>query len=253
MKFIISLLVLISSSAVAAEYTNVVNEYQPNPLAHSYMGYEEITKEEKPHVPEFEVIVNRSTYMMDVVEDGAIIEKKRVIVGRKGRSTPLIETQFSHIELNPVWDVPKSLADDMVRKFKSKEKPLAYIKRNGYYFISSEDGTEIPASAIDWINISSQGPYDFKIKQKPGPLNMLGRVMFVLKDTRGVQMHGTANPELFEREVRRFSSGCIRVDKADDLAAMLLNKPADEYEKYLNQIGNKWIKLPTPVKVKVVE
>lgn len=231
---------LVPSKACAAEYIASIDEYRP-PV------------EEAPPPPQYEFVVNRSTFMMEIKRNGEVIDTRRVIVGKPGRATPLIETQFNNVELNPTWDVPKSLEDDMVRKFKGKEDPVGYIKRNGYYFVGPA-GDHIAPEEIDWKTISGKGPYEFKIKQKPSDLNMLGPVMFVLQGSGGVQMHGTANPELFENDTRRFSSGCIRVDGAGDVAAMLLDKTPDEFERYRNGIGSgKWIRLENPVKVKVVE
>lgn len=234
------MLALASREACANEYVAMIDEY-PRPVV------------EEPEFPEYEFIVNRSTYTMDVFANGQLINTHRVIVGRPGRTTPVLETQVKSIELNPTWDVPKSLTDDMVRKFKSQENPLDYIRRMQYYFVD-KDGNEIPANAFDWSTMPNNGPYDFKIKQKPGPLNMLGQVMFVLEGTGGIQMHGTSTPNLFEHEQRRFSSGCIRVDGANDVAAMVLGKDLEEFHQYRTDLGSgKWIKLPVPIKVKVVE
>jgi murein L,D-transpeptidase YcbB/YkuD len=230
--------VLFFTSANATEYIAMVDEYRA------------VAEIQQP--PQYELVVNRSTYMMDVVVDGQVVDTRRVIVGKPGRSTPLLETEFINIEVNPTWDVPKSLTDDMVRKFKGKKDPIAYIKRNKYYFVGP-DGNHIKPEDIDWTTIPDTGPYEFKVKQEPGPLNMLGPVMFVLKGSNGVQMHGTANPELFDRETRKFSSGCIRVDGAETLAAAILGKTPDEFERYRRELGNKWLRLPAPVKVRVVE
>jgi murein L,D-transpeptidase YcbB/YkuD len=206
-----------------------------------------------PPPPAYKLVVDKSNFTMDIFRDGQWIDQRRVIIGKKGRETPTLTTQFSNIELNPIWDVPKSIADDMVRKFKHKKDPIAYIERNGYYFVSKNDGAHINPREIDWKTISGSGPYEFHIKQEAGHLNMLGPVMFVLEHNMGVQMHGTANPELFEKPVRKFSSGCIRVDGAGQLAAVLLDKSDDEFEQYRKKVGNKWIKLPVPVTVEVVD
>lgn len=239
--FRVAFLTLLTGSAFAntiePTYVNATDDYGVNP----------------PPPPQYSIIVDRSDFTMDVFVDDEHIETRRVIVGRKGRETPLIDTEITHIELNPTWDVPKSIADDMVRKFKGKEDPIAYIKRNGYYFVGP-DGNHIAPEEIDWTTISDYGPYEFKLKQKPGDLNMLGNVMFVLKGTGGVQMHGTSSPYLFENETRAYSSGCIRVDGANDLAASILDKTPDEFASYRKKMGEgKWIKLPDPIPVTVIE
>lgn len=234
---IASLLMLITPCA-NAEYGPIANDYQTTIV--------------EPPKPSYEIIVNRKSFMLDVIKDGEQIDARRVIVGRPGRNTPTLESEFIHMRINPTWNVPVSITDDMIRKFKGKPDPIAYIKRNKYYFVG-KDGNRIPPESFDWATISNTGPYDFQLKQEPGPLNMLGPVMFVLKDTGGIQMHGTANPELFDSEVRQFSSGCIRVDGAADLAANLLGKTPDEFEVFRKKVGSKWITLDQPVKVKVVD
>jgi murein L,D-transpeptidase YcbB/YkuD len=235
----LGLLLVTIAQEVSAEYGPVENDYH-------------VDEQEQPPKPEYELIVNRNSFMMDVIKDGEQIDAKRVIVGRPGRTTPTLETEFVHMRINPTWNVPVSITDDMIRKFKGKPDPIAYIKRNKYYFVG-KDGNRIPPESFDWKTISDKGPYDFQLKQEPGPLNMLGPVMFVLKDTGGIQMHGTANPELFENDVRKFSSGCIRVDGAVEVAANLLGKTVDEFEIFRNEVGSKWITLDQPVKVKVID
>jgi murein L,D-transpeptidase YcbB/YkuD len=245
--FLLLGIVLFSSNANATEYPNKTAA-ETNA---EYPHVEPVVVEIPKRMPQYELIVNRNNYTMDVYVDDALVESRKVIVGKPGRETPTIEAEVSHIELNPVWDVPHSITDDMVRKF--KQKGVDYIVRNGYHLYDKADGSEIDPHSIDWKTISGNHPYEFIIKQDPGPLNMLGPVMFVLKGTGGVQMHGTANPELFEKETRRFSSGCIRVDGAAQLAAAMLDKSEDEFWKLSKKVGNKWIKLETPAKVKVID
>jgi murein L,D-transpeptidase YcbB/YkuD len=228
------------TDARSTEYLVMVNDY-------------EHMRPPPPPPPEYEFVVNRSTFMMDVYLDGELIESRRVIIGKPGRETPVMETEIKMVELNPTWDVPKSIASDMVRKFKSKKDPVAYIKRLGYYFVG-KDGKRIPPESIDWKTIANNGPYEFQIKQKPGHLNMLGEVMLVMENSNGIQMHGTSTPRLFDEQTRQFSSGCIRVDGVNELVAMLLEKELDEFHEYREDIGNgKWLRLPTPIKVKVVD
>jgi murein L,D-transpeptidase YcbB/YkuD len=229
------------SEIARAEYTTTQIDYP-----------ELIPPPPPPPPPQYKLVIDKSEFVMDIYRDEQWIDQRRVIIGKPGRETPTLTTQFSNIELNPVWDVPKSIADDMVRKFKRKKNPIAYIENNGYYFIGP-DGKEFSPTEIDWQTISDVGPYEFKIKQVAGPLNVLGPVMFVLEHNMGVQMHGTSTPDLFEKPVRKFSSGCIRVDGAGQLAAVLLDKSDDEFEQYRKKVGNKWIKLPVPVTVEVVD
>lgn len=228
----VTIILLLMITVVMAEYGEEHNDY----------------KEKEPQV---EIIVNRSTYTTEVFIDDELLSTHRTIVGKKGRSTPILETEVISIEINPDWNVPESLTDDVVRKLKRKENPIAYIERNGYKFIINEK--EIDPTDIDWNLISSTGPYAFKIIQDAGKLNVLGNVMFVLKDTGGIQMHGTNTPALFDNDERRFSSGCIRVDNINVLAAFMANKTDDQFTSIVQSKKNTWIRPKYPIKIRVVE
>jgi murein L,D-transpeptidase YcbB/YkuD len=61
------------------------------------------------------------------------------------------------------------------------------------------------------------------LRQDPGPANALGRIKFMFPNQHLVYLHDTPSKDLFERDVRAFSSGCIRVERPLELAELLLN------------------------------
>jgi murein L,D-transpeptidase YcbB/YkuD len=68
----------------------------------------------------------------------------------------------------------------------------------------------------------SKTVYRYDLKQEPGPKNALGRVKFVFPNPYGVYLHDTPAKDFFNRSVRTYSHGCIRVEKPIDLAEYLL-------------------------------
>ena len=54
-----------------------------------------------------------------------------------------------------------------------------------------------------------------------GPNNPLGRVRFSTDNNQNIYLHHTNEPDLFNRSSRALSSGCVRVERWDDLAALL--------------------------------
>lgn len=60
------------------------------------------------------------------------------------------------------------------------------------------------------------------VRQRPGSTNSLGLVKLIFPNDGNVYLHGTEAPELFSREERDLSHGCIRVEKPADLAAWAL-------------------------------
>lgn len=60
-----------------------------------------------------------------------------------------------------------------------------------------------------------------KVAVTAGPDNPLGKLRFNMYNPHTIYLHHTNSPSLFDRSRRAFSSGCIRVQKAYDLAQWL--------------------------------
>ena len=165
-----------------------------------------------------------------------------VIIGKPGRSTPLLETTIERIEFNPYWDVPTSIQHDVVQKALKHGNIANYFRNHGYRMIVG--GEEVNPSTNNT---------NYRIRQDPGEGNMLGRIMFVLKNTGGVQMHDTPMKNLFNEDVRRFSSGCIRVENAVALASYILEISEEEVMTHINEGRNKYVPVKKFVSVKIVD
>ena len=62
----------------------------------------------------------------------------------------------------------------------------------------------------------------YRIRQLPGKWNALGEVKFLFPNQYDVYLHDTPGKNLFDRTVRTFSHGCIRVKNPLQLAQLLL-------------------------------
>ena len=98
--------------------------------------------------------------------------------------------------LNPWWDIPASIV---------RESVGGLVRRN-------------PAVARARGYVWSGGHY----RQKPGPGNALGLMKLAMPNPYRVYMHDTPNKDLFGKDVRAFSHGCIRTAQALEFAAALL-------------------------------
>ena len=66
-----------------------------------------------------------------------------------------------------------------------------------------------------------------RIRQRPGPQNALGDIKFVFPNNNNIYLHHTPAPQLFARDRRDFSHGCIRIEDPVALAQFVLrNDPA---------------------------
>ena len=60
------------------------------------------------------------------------------------------------------------------------------------------------------------------IRQRPGSNNALGAVKLIFPNAHSVYLHSTPAQQLFSKSRRDFSHGCIRVERAAELAAWAL-------------------------------
>ncbi len=170
--------------------------------------------------------VNIADFQLEAWADGAIERVHQVIVGQLYRSTPSFSGKITHLVFSPWWEVPRSLAvRDKLPLFK---RDAGAVTRLGYVVID-RNGSIVDPAGIDWKALSS-GNFPFRLRQRPGPQNALGAVKFMFPNKHNVYLHDTSTPALFGRVRRNFSSGCIRVESALDLAQWLL-APMPEWSR----------------------
>jgi len=167
------------------------------------------------------IMVNIPNYSLTYYNNGATILSSRVIVGRPDRKTPLMRSALNNVVLNPPWNVPTTLVrQDIVPKV--KQDPM-YLYKHGYTLLSgwNADAEVIDPSMIDWQMVSAAN-FPYRIRQAPGATNSLGRYKFNMPSSDAIYLHDTPNHALFQRDIRALSSGCVRVNKASELADLLL-------------------------------
>jgi L,D-transpeptidase YcbB len=162
--------------------------------------------------------VNIADYRLEAWANGSIERVHQVIVGKQYRSTPSFSGLMTRLVFSPWWEVPRSLAvRDKLPLFRRDPDALA---RFGYEVID-RNGEVVDPAGIDWKSLSANH-FPYRLRQHPGPLNALGAVKFMFPNAHNVYLHDTSNPELFAHVRRSFSSGCIRVESALDLAQWVL-------------------------------
>ena len=75
------------------------------------------------------------------------------------------------------------------------------------------------------------------VRQRPGPKNALGFVKFMFPNDYNIYLHDTPNHELFKKDVRAFSHGCIRVEKPAELAQWVLGWTPERVEAAMHGSG----------------
>lgn len=168
------------------------------------------------------ILVNIPNYSLIYYQDGAERLSSRVIVGQPKRKTPLMSSSLNNVVVNPPWNVPTKLTrQDIIPKV---IQDPGYLQRHGYTVLSgwSQDSEVIDPTMIDWSMVSP-ARFPYRLRQAPGANNSLGRYKFNMPNSEAIYLHDTPSHDLFQRDVRALSSGCVRVNKASELAGMLLH------------------------------
>jgi murein L,D-transpeptidase YcbB/YkuD len=166
--------------------------------------------------------VNIPAFTLKVVDKGEIVQTMRVVVGRKDRPTPVFSGRITYLEINPYWTVPPQIAKkDILPKI--QQDPSYLIRKQIKVFENwKRTAVELDPYSIDWNQVNEHY-FPYRLRQEPAVNNALGRVKFMFPNKLNVYLHDTPLKELFQRQRRSFSSGCVRVEKPTDLAAYLLN------------------------------
>ncbi|MEX1206768.1 MAG: L,D-transpeptidase family protein [Dongiaceae bacterium] len=168
------------------------------------------------------VFVNMADFELKVVDGPQTVLDDRVVVGTPYQQTPEFSEMMTYIVVNPYWNIPPSIAGkEMLPKIR---KDVGYLARNRIEVLSdwTESGRPVDPATIDWSRLSARH-FPYKLRQVPGADNALGRLKFMFPNRFNIYLHDTPARTLFERTVRSFSHGCIRVQHPVDLAAVLLD------------------------------
>jgi murein L,D-transpeptidase YcbB/YkuD len=183
------------------------------------------------------VILNIPNYTLKVMQNDAQVWTTKVVTGQPGiHATPLLTETMKFITVNPTWNVPPSIIYN--EYLPALQQDPTVLQRMGLKLDRAADGS---------IHIS----------QPPGEANALGRIRFNFPNKFLVYQHDTPNKELFAKEDRAFSHGCMRVQNPDQYAATLLGitAPNEHYtpEKIRSMYGHSEIdiKFATPIPVNI--
>lgn len=196
------------------------------------------------------VLVNIPEFQMRVWDGKKQIFTSRVIVGQVKRQTPILSSEISSIVLNPAWHVPKSiLQKDLVPKMM---KDKNFLTKGQFELVDSQGETVSPESIV-WEDV--EGSFPYRLRQKPGAHNALGRYKFYIPNNDAIYLHSTSMPAYFKKDLRALSSGCVRVEEADNFARLLLEGSKWKTSKLndmLKQETTKWLPISDPIPVYTV-
>jgi len=164
------------------------------------------------------IVVNIPSATLLVYDDGKVVLESKIIVGKRSTPTPLLNSTVTEVVLYPYWMVPHSIATKEL--LPSIKRNIGFIDANGYQVINRL-GEIVDHYKIDWAALSASD-FPYMIRQSTGCDNALGLVKLNFYNPYSVYLHDTPNKSLFGLNKRYFSHGCMRVEKAMDLARFVL-------------------------------
>ncbi len=178
------------------------------------------------------ILVNVPQFYLHAYDSGQKTLDMKVIVGKEyeDKATPVFADSMEYVVFRPYWNVTPTIAAKEI--FPKVAQDPGYLDANDME-VYSDHGQR-------------------SVRQRPGPKNALGFVKFLFPNDYNIYLHDTPNHELFHKDVRAFSHGCIRVEKPADLAQWVLGWPADKVDAAMNGADNHQVNLPKKIPVYIV-
>ncbi len=198
------------------------------------------------------ILVNLAGFYLEAVADERPVLRMRVIVGRRYRSTPAFTRAMTYLVLNPYWNVPRRIAVHELLP-RARRDP-GFLQRKGIRILDGwqQGPRELAPGRVDLAHLDP-ADFPYRLRQDPGPTNALGSIKFMLPNPFDIYLHDTPSRHLFQRPVRTFSHGCIRIEKPLALAGFVLSDghetPLPRLESLLERGANRTLRLPRPVPV----
>ncbi|GAB3925848.1 L,D-transpeptidase scaffold domain-containing protein [Mucilaginibacter myungsuensis] len=199
------------------------------------------------------VIVNIADFRLDVMNQGKSELNMKVCVGEGrnkdaenslveydesdkvdrpfSRETPQLASEINMVQVNPIWNIPVSIASKEI-VVEAQKDPYYLANKNINVY---KDGKLIDdPETIEW-NANSGTEYSFK--QQPGSDNSLGKIKFLFPNKSSVYLHDTPAQAPFGREMRAVSHGCVRLEKPLEFARVLFGDGTEKFQKIEQFMG----------------
>lgn len=191
----------------------------------------------QPIYGEDHLYVNIPAYRLKIFRNNQLVDTFRVIVGHPCSPTPRLTGTMETIIANPVWFVPRSITlREILPKIKSDS---GYLSRNGFKLLDEAYRT-VDATTLDLKSLNAEN-FNYTLRQSRGTDNSLGQVKFVFSNPHAIYLHDTPGKALFNKDIRAFSHGCVRVKDPERLAGYIvreINEDTTDVARLIRQGGH---------------
>ena len=172
--------------------------------------------------------VNLTDFTASIVDNDVVTFQTRSVVGAndRDRQSPEFSDVMEFMVINPSWYVPRSII--------TKEY-LPQLQRNPnavrHLEITDSRGRQVNRANVDFTQYTQRN-FPFSMRQPPSRGNALGLVKFMFPNRHNIYLHDTPAKNLFSRETRAYSHGCIRLNDPFDFAYALLARQTGDPEGF---------------------
>ncbi len=165
------------------------------------------------------------------------------------RETPQLNSEIYSVQVNPVWNIPQSIASNEIIK-EAAADPY-YLSNKNIDVYENDKKIENPET-INWSSISKDNLH-YSFKQQSGEENALGKIKFLFPNKSSVYLHDTPAKAAFNQTMRAVSHGCVRLERPLELAHTLFGDGSkyEQIEKDMQETDPKANNLSLPKKVPV--
>lgn len=186
--------------------------------------------------------VNIADYTAHIVEDEVPVFRTRAVVGadKEDHRSPEFSDAMEYIVFNPSWNVPYGIT---VKEY------LPDLQKNPYAVshlrLLDNAGNPVDRASVDFT-IYDETNFPYRLQQKPSDQNALGRVKFMLPNRYNIYLHDTPAKNLFAKDMRAHSHGCVRLhdpmgfarailgNEVEDPETLIINRLAASEENYIH-------------------
>ncbi len=198
------------------------------------------------------ILVNQTDFTAKIVDRGNVTFQTRSVIGKNtsDRRSPEFSDVMEFMVVNPSWYVPRSIVTkEYLPKLKNNPNAAGHIE------ITDSRGRRVNRAAVDFSQFNARN-FPFAMRQPPSKRNALGLVKFMFPNKYNIYLHDTPSKNLFDRETRAFSHGCIRLADPFDFAYALLARQSSDpkglFQRTLNTGKETKIVLEEPVPVHII-
>lgn len=181
------------------------------------------------------IMINLADQRLQFIEQQELKLDMKIVIGRDGQRTPIMNQWLTSVVLNPLWNVPPSIARERI--FPRAQQNPGYLASRDYAVVQ---GWHTPSRFVNFEDLpedafSSDNP-SYRIVQKTGHYNQLGRAKFRLSNQQAIYLHDTPERRAFNSDRRDISAGCVRVEDSERLVEALLAQSATWTPERIRQV-----------------